>query len=94
MLGKSDGQNKVARKNRPYPLYFGCVLGHKWPLQGRHFPDEFRADLYVFGIRRARRMPLPEVQKTSEVEDPKSDTRQVDCNSSDIRLTVELAKLR
>ena len=27
-----------------------------WLLQGRHFQDEFRADLYVFGIKRARRM--------------------------------------
>ena len=37
-------------------MYFGHVIGHIWPLQRRHFPEEFRADLYVFGIRRARRM--------------------------------------
>ena len=47
---------KVAQKIWPYPLYFGLVIGHLWPLQRRHFPEEFRADLYVFGIRRARRM--------------------------------------
>ena len=37
-------------------MYFGRVLGHKWLFQRRHFPDEFRSDLYVFGIRRGRRM--------------------------------------
>ena len=31
-----------------FPEFFGRVLGHKWPLQSRHFSDEFRADLYVF----------------------------------------------
>ena len=45
----------------PYPFYFGRILGHKEPVQGRHFPDEFRADLYEFGIRRARRMGTDKV---------------------------------
>ena len=37
------------------------VLAKKWPLQRRHFPCEFRAHPYLFGIRRARGMGLDRV---------------------------------
>ena len=45
----------------PFSLYFKVVLAEKWPLQRRHFPCEFRAHPYLFGIRRARGMGLDRV---------------------------------
>ena len=39
-----------------FPLYFGLVEGPKVTIQGQHFPLEFRAHPYIFGISRARRM--------------------------------------
>ena len=45
----------------PFPLYFKVILAEKWPLQRKHFPCEFRAHPYLFGIRRARGMGLDRV---------------------------------
>ena len=51
-------QKKIGSKMWPFPLYFEVILPWKWPFQGRHFPCEFRAHPYLFGIRRARGMGL------------------------------------
>ena len=51
----------IRLKLRPFSLYFEAVLAKKCPLQRRHFPCEFRAHPYLFGIRRARGMGLDRV---------------------------------
>ena len=41
---------------RLFPLYFGLVNGPKVTIQRKHFPVEFRAHPYIFGISTTRRM--------------------------------------
>ena len=40
----------------PFSLYFKAILGQKCVFQRQPFPLEFRAGLYVFGIRKSCRM--------------------------------------
>ena len=54
-------KKRFGMKLWPFPLYFKVVLTEKWPLHRRHFPCEFRAHPYLFGIRRARGMGLDRV---------------------------------
>ena len=42
-------------------MYFVLARGPKVAIQRKHFPCELRADLYLFGISRARRMGLATV---------------------------------
>ena len=57
-LYKVMAKKRIGTKIWPFPLYFEVILAGKWPFQGRHFPCEFRAHPYLFGIRRARGMGL------------------------------------
>ena len=55
-LSKVMAKTSHGQKLWPFPLYFEPILGRKYGFQRQHFPCEFRADLYVFGTRRTRRM--------------------------------------
>ena len=62
---KSYGQNKLWTKMMAIFFVFWAIFGRKRGFQGKHFPCEFRADLYVFGIRRACRMGKDSMLKMS-----------------------------
>ena len=51
----------LGTKKWSFPLYFVLARGPKVIIQRKHFPCELRADLYIFGISRARRMGLATV---------------------------------
>ena len=55
-LSKVMAKTSHGQKLWPFPLYFKPISGLKYGFQSQHFPCEFRADLYVFGIRGTRRM--------------------------------------
>ena len=49
------GHHRYSHNNDQY-WYRLKESGQKYGFQRQHFPCEFRADLYVFGIRGTRRM--------------------------------------
>ena len=54
-LVKSYGHNKFFMKIIPISFVFWTS---KWPVRSKHFPVDFRLDLYVFGFRKTKRMGI------------------------------------